>query len=155
MESPRPTLRGTHTPDSDMQPQGTPLSSISPCTCLPGDTIWDRRAVTQGTYLWSHKHINTFPSSHALQRWPWGAADGHTGETTPSAGRCSASTVHPGRKWVPDVAPAETFKESGCSKWASRPGSPAFSKPWTMLRKGGEGRWGKCKTILHCKAHFQ
>ena len=79
---------------------------------------WDRRSVTEGTYLWSHKHINTFTSSHVLRLWPEEEADSQTGEAQLNADYGSPSTDPPGRKWVPDVSSAEPVMESDCHKWA-------------------------------------
>lgn len=76
--------------------RGAPPSGSIPCsTGLAGHSTWNRRPVTEGTYLWSHKHINTFTSSHILRLQPQETADSQTRQTGLSAECGTASSIHP------------------------------------------------------------
>ena len=118
--------------------RGAASSSIPCATGLPGQSTLNRGSVTEGTYLWSHKHINTFTSSHAHRLWPGRQPTArqmrlHSGLTDSSP----ASTIHPGRKWVPDVSSSEPGVESSVGSW---PGSPTLVKlPDTAEKRGRKG----------------
>lgn len=66
-----PVLYPAHSPisRSGLATLGTFLCLPHMLLCLPECTTWSS-TVTEGTYLWSYKHISTFTSNHIFRIWP-------------------------------------------------------------------------------------
>lgn len=133
--------------------RGTLSGSISGFAGLPGHTIWNRRSVTEGTYLWSHKHINTFTGSHVPQLWPWEPADSQTGGTRLNAGGCRH-----GPPWQEMGSRCVlSWDHNGVRlSWRGLPAraSSLCQSPWTMLRRGGKETCRTCETIRTASRAF-